>query len=367
MSALTVDLDAARDEARGDVRVDPIAKYVKRGHDLDAKVFDPLRWAVEGLIPEGVGLFAAPPKIRKSWFALLVLLGIARGEEVLGGLKVGPARPVLYLALEDGDRRMQSRCRLLLEDEPIPSNFHYVTSVPAHEAPSLIGTWLEQYGNLCPVVVVDTLALVRGQRHTGENEYERDYRDIRRFTDAIANFPGITLLIVHHTRKMTAEDFLETSSGTNGLTGAVDFNMFLTRARGETSGLLKITGKDVAEAEYAVTLADIGHWKLDGSSLTEAASRAETVHAALGLGDRSSEVVEYVAEHPEGVTPKDVAEALTISNDDAGKYLRRLASAGRIDKPKRGYYIPVRTVRLSETDTPIGHSDTSDTYSNEQS
>ena len=51
-----------------------------------------------------------------------------------------------------------------------------------------------------------------------------------------------------------------------------------------------------------------------------------------------------------------------MSNDDAGKYLRRLVERGSIDSPKRGYYTPVRSVRVSETDEPIGHSDSSDTY-----
>ena len=45
-------------------------------------------------------------------------------------------------------------------------------------------------------------------------------------------------------------------------------------------------------------------------------------------------------EHPEGVTPKEVGQALGMSNDDAGKYLRRALEHGRIDSPKRGIYTP---------------------------
>jgi hypothetical protein len=35
-----------------------------------------------------------------------------------------PKRPVLYLALEDGHRRLQDRCRRLLAGEKIPPEFH---------------------------------------------------------------------------------------------------------------------------------------------------------------------------------------------------------------------------------------------------
>src|SRR5699024_1661341 len=84
---------------------------LRPGDWLDAQVFPPLGYAVPGIIPEGFGLLAAPPKAGKSWFALGVLLDVARGARTLGGVDTGPARPVLYMALEDGDRRLQGRAR----------------------------------------------------------------------------------------------------------------------------------------------------------------------------------------------------------------------------------------------------------------
>ena len=68
-------------------------------------------------------MLVGPPKIGKSWFVLTVGLAAAFGGKVLGSRQ---PRPVLYLALEDGDRRLQDRCRKLLRGDPIPAEFEYL-------------------------------------------------------------------------------------------------------------------------------------------------------------------------------------------------------------------------------------------------
>jgi hypothetical protein len=97
---------------------------VRDGAWLTAQQFPPLRFAVPGLVPEGFSLLIGAPKIGKSWLVLDLLLGIANGDVALGKIRTGAARRVLYLALEDSDRRMQDRCRVLLgPGEDIPALF----------------------------------------------------------------------------------------------------------------------------------------------------------------------------------------------------------------------------------------------------
>jgi len=71
----------------------------------DLKFPEP-RWAVPGIIPEGVTLLGGAPKIGKSWLALGLSLAIASGGKALGSVEVEPGA-VLYLALEDTGRRLQ--------------------------------------------------------------------------------------------------------------------------------------------------------------------------------------------------------------------------------------------------------------------
>lgn len=315
---------------------------VRTGDWLDAQVFPPMRWAVPGLIPEGMGLFTGPPKAGKSWCALDIALAVAGGTHALGKVATGPARPVLLLALEDGERRLKGRCRHLLADHAaIPANFHFVTSATPSEVPILIGEWLAIHGQHQPLVLLDTLGKVMPNSAPGESAYQRDYRvgtALKRLTD---EHPGSTLLVVHHVRKATSEDWMDGTSGTNGLNGAADFTLNLSRNRNEDNGILRVTGRDVPEGEYAIT-SESGRWTLDGTALADAARKAHEAQAMAGLGDRSAEIVEFVNGHQEPVTPRTVEDKLGIK--DARRYLTRLAEAERIQRVSRGLYARVPSV-----------------------
>lgn len=322
---------------------DVLAK-IKTGRWLDEQTFPPLSWAVPGLIPEGFGLFTGPPKVGKSWASLDIVLAVAAGGHALGKVNVGPARPVLLLALEDGDRRLQERCRELLKGEPIPERLHYVTEATGAEALALIEAWLESHGGQRPLVVLDTLGKVMPPALPGEGAYARDYRVGSRLKGLVDAHPGSALLVVHHVRKAGSEDWMDSTSGTNGLNGAADFTVALTRPRNETEGTLKVTGRDVPEGEYAVTV-EGGQWTLRGASLADAARQAEQTRATAGLGDRSAEIVAFVAQHSSGVRAKDVAAAMPgVTEKDAGTYLLRAERAGRIVRLARGLYGPTPAV-----------------------
>jgi hypothetical protein len=58
------------------------------------------------------------------------------------------------------------------------------------------------------------------------------------------------------------------------------------------------------------------------------------------LGERSSDLIDYVNEHPEGVRAENVADALSIPIEQARTYLSRAAKSGRIDRAGRGVYVP---------------------------
>lgn len=356
----------AREAAFAGDRLDrgSLLSLVKSGTWLDSQEFPPLQWAVPGVIPEGMGVLAGSPKAGKSWLALALLLGVAEGSTALG-IECEGQRDALYLALEDGDRRLQVRARSLLDGRPIPAGFHYVLRVPAADVARLVSEWLT--GHAGGLVVVDTFAKVRGSGTSVESAYERDYRQAGALKTVADDHSGSTVLLVHHTRKMAATDFLESVSGTNGITGAADFVAVLTRERTETTGLLSITGRDVPEAEYALVQPHVGCWELAGGDLDEAQAQAQAMKAVSGLGNRSGRIVQLVSEHPEGVSPRQVADTLDMSNDDAGRYMRRAHEAGRIERAERGLYRPVRSVRASEDSagdgTPaLGHSDDSDAW-----
>lgn len=333
MTALDIDPEVERHERHLE-----LLGRIRNGAWLDQQTFPPLAWAVPDVVPEGFGLLVGPPKLGKSWMALGLGLSVASGGRALGRISVGEPRPVLYLALEDGDRRLQDRCRKLLLGEPIPGKFDYLTKSTPADVLDTIEAWLTLHGGQNPLVMLDTLGKVMPPSYPGESAYSRDYRVGSGLKMLVDRHPGACLLVVHHTRKAMGEDWMDSTSGTQGLNGSADFTIALTRTRNESDAILKVTGRDVREAEYAMTATD-GAWSMKGSP-QEAAAAAREARTTAGLGDRSAAVVTFVNESPDGVKAADVAAALDMTAKDAGTYLLRLENEGRIRKLSRGVYAP---------------------------
>lgn len=306
---------------------------------LDQQHFAPLEYAVPGIIPEGFGVLAAPPKTGKSWLVANIGLACAAGGTALGKIVV-PQRPVLYLALEDGQRRLQSRCRHIMADQPLPDAINFITRAENSTiAFGIICEFFTRHHDNKPLIILDTLGRAKPNRPPGADPYQFDYNVGVQLKAAVDSAPGATLLVVHHTRKAESSDFLDAVSGTQGIAGSADFVLVLTRKRHSDDAVINITGRDVIEAEYAFTVTD-GIWQLAGTTLAAAALEAETRRERTQLGDRALEVLAFVNSRNE--TRAADLSALGISKEQAPVYLKRLADSGRISKTGRGVFAPHR-------------------------
>ena len=110
-----------------------------------------------------------------------------------------------------------------------------------------IGQWIENATDP-RLVVLDTLAGVKPIKT--QQGYTEDYESLAALHRA-ANERGVSIVVLHHTRKMEADDPVDTISGTLGLSGCADSLLVLNRtSRGTT---LYVRGRDIEEAEHAVT------------------------------------------------------------------------------------------------------------------
>lgn len=342
---------------------DPLAG-LRNGAWLDAQQFPEVSYHVPMLVPEGLTLNVGPPKAGKSWLVFAYGLAIATGGRVLGSVPV-QQRPVLYLALEDGDRRLQDRARKLLEGDPIPEAFEYLTRVEPGRLLDTLSAWLDRYPGAEPFVVLDTLGKVMPPTLVGESSYQRDYRIGSALKRIVDEHPGSALLVNHHDRKAVTDDFVQSVSGTNGLAGAADTIVVLSRRRHEADAVIQVTGRDVIEGEYAMRFTAGCQWVLDGGDFTAANAALAQRRDSETLGDRSAAIAGYARDTGQEVTPADIAQRFNISPDDAGKYLRRLVDSGRLTKVGRGRFAsPSAMSETSEVSEPtplFGHTDTSDT------
>lgn len=317
--------------------------------------FPPTKYVVDGLIPEGLTYIIAAPKIGKSWMVLDLALAVTQGVPFLGAIPV-EQRPVLYLALEDGPKRMQNRARAL-GCEQLPASILFANRVKPEDANDLMREFMNLYAGQEPLIILDTLGKVKQAKAPGEGAYEHDYQ-VSAALKEIADDAGGSVIVVHHNRKAGSDDFLEDVSGTQGIAGAADTIIVIRRPRTSADGELHITSRDASEGSYAVSFNE-GKWTLDGADLTEASQAFGQRETTKNLGDLSAQIVAFVNGRDEDTKPIHVVEALghLIEGDDdpakakrAGTYLGRLHDAGKINRTGRGLYRRVESVESVETD-----------------
>lgn len=216
------------------------------GAALMTRQFTPLRFLVPGILTEGAFLLVGAPKIGKSWFALWLAASVARGGVFLG--KKVEQGDVLYLALEDNDRRLKDRLTMLGMTKDDLNHFTYQCEWPqlGSGGEAKLEAWLEAHPET-RLVVVDILKKIRPKRKGGGTGYDDDYDELS-VLQRLALKHRTTFLIVHHSRKMKSDDILEEVSGTMGTTGAVDGVLTLKRpSRVQRDGTLYVTGRDLPD------------------------------------------------------------------------------------------------------------------------
>jgi AAA domain-containing protein len=143
--------------------------------ELLAETFPDPRFAVVDLIPEGLTFLAGAPKLGKSWLALGLGVAVAAGGRALGKIPV-ESGPVLYLALEDSPRRLQSRLLTLLGPDAGPEGLHLETEWPRLDAGGLerIDEWLEA-NPAARLGWIDVWPRIRARTDRRTDHYQADY------------------------------------------------------------------------------------------------------------------------------------------------------------------------------------------------
>jgi len=289
--------------------------------------FPPLQWAVPGLLPEGVAIVAGAPKLGKSAWAMNLCVAVATGGKAFGAFDVEQG-DALYLSLEDGGpRRVKERLARHLHDEPWPERLRLATEMPrldedgAYDLNAKLETLPE-----ARLIVVDTLQRIRPQPTSNRNraQYETDYEALETLTSLAAE-SNVTIAVIHHTREMAADDWLDSVSGSRGLSAAVDTVIVAKRGRGSADVVMQVTGRDLPEAEYAFDVDfDTFTWRFIGDATTAQLSN-----------DRRA-VIDAIDDGP--LTPTQIADATGLKVDSVKHLVRRMTKDGQIRNHGDGSY-----------------------------
>lgn len=316
-----------QDAYRRDVEGQPqhTQGQIYTGRELMGMTFKATQWAVEGVLPEGAYLLAGKPKQGKSWMAFGLALAVAAGGMALGKVAVDSG-DVLYLALEDNQRRMQARARQILGDELMPSGLYIAHDWPRSDAGGieLIEKWLEAHPD-ARLIIVDTLAKTRPPA-SRNGVYADDYAAVEPFQKLSARHQ-VTILLITHTRKMAADDDQDEISGSTGLTGAADGSLVLKRVRGQDEATLTLRGRDVEEKSLALKFDGTrGTWNLMGDA------------TAYQMTEMQRKIRAAIEEAGGKATPKQVADLTGCDYNNIKQAMYKMSKRNLLSVEGRGVY-----------------------------
>ena len=298
--------------------------------ELQSVNFPPIAWIIPDIIPaEGVTLLCSKPKFGKSWFAYDLCIACTTEGFTLG--TINPAQgDVLYLALEDSKRRLQRRMtkllptfgsawpdRLLLKTEWRRLHEGGVDDIRAWYAHT------KSMGGRPILVVIDVLAKVR--KSVGNRQlYEADYAALADLTK-LANELGLAIVVLHHTRKMAADDLMETVSGSYGVSGAVD--TIVVMANTPNGAVLDIRGRDVESAELAIEFdKQTCRWRLLGDA------------AEVYVSSQRAKIIAALKEAGLAMTIPALMEETGMKRNPLEVLLGRMAKESEIQRVGKGLY-----------------------------
>ena len=191
------------------------------GNTLRTTDYGKLRWCIEGLLHEGLVIYASMPKVGKSIHTLNMCVAIASGADYWG-MKTYQSH-VVYLGLEDSLRRLKDRLSQMTESGQDLSRLHLGTAARTIDTGfvSDVARYMKDFPDI-GVIVVDVLQAVRGNNRKGRNAYEFDRHELSTLKH-IADEYNIALVVIHHDSKMKpSKGVVDSFSGSRGITGSAD-------------------------------------------------------------------------------------------------------------------------------------------------
>ena len=216
---------------------------------------------IDDLLYTGAYILAGAPKIGKSFLVAQLAYHVSTGQPLWGyNTRQGD---VLYLALEDDEKRLQERMyRMFGVNGTDRLRFATAAKQLGNGLDEQLEFALHKYPET-KLIIVDTLQKVR--EATSENySYASDYQVIGALK-SFADKHSICILIVHHTRKQPAGDTFEKISGTTGLLGCADGSFLLEKEKRTSSkATLSIVGRDQPDQQlYLVKSQERLIWELE--------------------------------------------------------------------------------------------------------
>jgi hypothetical protein len=285
-----------------------------RADQLLRAVFPKVRWLVPNIIPFGLAILAGRAKVGKSWLTLQVAGAKGTGGVVLGE-KLTPGR-VLYLALEDGPRRLKDR--MIAQGWQPTEAVVFVTEA----GPEVLSALIREHDP--ELIIVDTLTAFYEGSLADQNDVAL-VSDRLRELHRLATDRDLALLIVDHHRKGATGDGVTDVAGSLGKGAVADTIISMYREGKSRDAKLEVVGRDVEAQEIDVRWdGRFACWQpvvTDGTQLKHAPAILEALRDASG-----------------GLTVANLEKLLEVNRGTVHRTLDTLCGTGRVSESGGVYY-----------------------------
>lgn len=280
------------------------------------------KFVCKPFIAEGLTIFAGRPKIGKTTLIRQLLLAANNGTEFFG--ENCEKVQALFLSLEEGKALARNKFKAMADPllaRGIRIDFEW------HKGDEGV-VRLRQYLTENPsvrLVVIDCLSRFRANANKATPQFQQDYNTITDLQNVCKDFPGLAIIVLHHTTKADFDDPIDCISGTYGLTAACDSYGVLLR-KGDQFRLHwggRLWDSDTCDFEL---VREGGRWQMLGAWDFDGAGLPASQRAVLEILQKEGTV-----------TCGGIATRLAISPAGASDLLKKLQHAGLVRKDRAGF------------------------------
>lgn len=227
-------------------------------------------WAVKELLPAGLAMLAGRPKAGKSWLALQMARDVSTGQRFLSHYNTTRSK-VLYIALEDSERRLAGRMKLQQWRATRMTKFMLSSQFPGLRS---LEAMTADYG----LIFVDTFT----RSMDGDQCSPQEMKSVLDPLQNVSLRNNCCVCFVDHMPKRSGREneysVIDDVFGSVAKTGVADVVWGLYRDASTPSGVLAGTGRDIMDFK-AHLIFEEGVWLM--ADVSARAQYSEYKHLVL--------------------------------------------------------------------------------------
>lgn len=324
------------------------------------------KYLVQGVLTEGAcGFIAGEPKCYKSWFGLDLAMSVATGADFLGHFRVQDPGPVLYIQEEDPAPTLKNRSAKIwvnkstdkfeLVSEPDAAGLYWLPpeqdeafdpNINAYIQQGLVISseawqiWLDETlakgmdGEPYRLLIIDTLMMTAGE--VDENRSQEMTTKIFKPLKTLSRKHNVAVQVIHHMGKADKARPGQRLLGAVANHAWAEDSIYLSRS-GVSDIRMDLESKTIPASVFRVKELNNLGWTPDVTPWRNEEDAPEVggheyMAAKRKKGARVDPALKQLEENPNGMSTKQLADALQVNRSTIHKRMARLHDMGKVDR-----------------------------------